>query len=795
MRYDKELNKILIDTREMARLAKRGAMPTPGFDEDESYLFDAPLSRVRETVGELTQKKLEMPFFADGNSFLLSCTVNIDFCDALCFAVSVENHIKIKADVRALARAVAYLSAHMYFCDKDLEGGHISIFYVNSKSGESMLENEYLTKAVTEKFFIKCKGSLGIYAKPEIDRVKSRLPYMKSLKFPFKSMREGQDEFIRGAYRAIARGQTMFAVAPTGTGKTISALYPALKAVGEERVEKVFYFTPKATIMSVAKDSISLMAKDSANIRATIITAKEKCCDFNVCCRISKDMCRFAKLNKLTEAAIKLYRKNIAVTDVSDIKEVANEMGICPYELSLNYAELCDVVICDINYLFDPDVYFRRFFTEGGKYAFLIDEAHNLPDRLCDMYSPVLSESDIEGVLDYLGDLSDLYESAKITKRIFKDTLYPLVKDEIRVNSEEKKVGFAHTTKLPERLIDIFSKLSEDIENELYSIYKSKDQEREARLLTVRDYKRRINRFLGALERFDNGYELFVNYEDGKISAKVMCIDPSGMVRERLGKGHGAVFFSATLTPLSYYKSVLGNDRSAITLEGVSPFAKEQLNVSIMDKVSTRFLQRENTLLTVTKIIAASISPKRGNYIIFTPSFAYAKSLYEVFKSKYPKIKSLLQSANMSQRERQEFLSNFENHDNYLVAFCVMGGIFAEGIDLSGERLIGAIVVGVGLPTPTVEREAIASYFDEKSDNGKQYAYIYPGINRVLQAAGRVIRTEKDRGIIVLVDDRLGDPIYKKALPDLWHDVNYPNDAKELNEIIQAFWNAFEGEE
>ncbi len=789
MRYEAESNRIIIDVRQMARLAKRGAMPTPCFDEDESYIFDAPLSRVRETVGELTKKDVELAFLENGNSFLLKGSVNIDFCDALCFAISVENTSKIKNDTRALARAVAYLCAHMYFTERSLDGGHISIFYVNSTNGETKLENEYLTYSVTEKFFNKCKASLGIYAKPEIERVKLRLPFMKSLKFPFKSMREGQDEFIRGAFRALAKGQTMFAVAPTGTGKTISALYPALRALGEERIEKVFYFTPKATVMGVAKDCILLMANGEGKIRATVITAKEKCCDFKVACRLGKDKCQYTKMNKLTEAAIKLYEKNIAVTDQADIKAVASELGVCPYELSLNYAELCDVVICDINYLFDPDVYFRRFFTEGGKYAFLIDEAHNLPDRLSEMYSSLISEDEIDEILQNVGTLSDLYEGAKRARILFREVLYPFVKDEIRVNSEEKRVGFTHTTKLPERLVEIFTSLNEDIENELYGIYKNKGSDRDERLVLIKEYGRKIKRFLGALERFDTGYELFISYEDDKIQAKVLCIDPSGMVNDRLGKGHGAVFFSATLTPLSYYKSVLGNDRSAVALEGVSPFAREQLNVSIMDKVSTRFLQRDQTILTVTKIIAASISPKQGNYIIFTPSFAYAKALYDVFKVKYPKIKSLLQTANMTQSQRREFLSSFEKEDkNYLVAFCVMGGIFAEGIDLVGEKLIGAIIVSVGLPTPTSEREAIAHYFDEKSDSGKQYAYIYPGINRVLQAAGRVIRTENDRGIIVLVDDRLGDPIYKKSLPDLWRDVNYPSDAKELNEIIQKFW-------
>jgi Rad3-related DNA helicase len=249
------------------------------------------------------------------------------------------------------------------------------------------------------------------------------------------------------------------------------------------------------------------------------------------------------------------------------------------------------------------------------------------------------------------------------------------------------------------------------------------------------------------------------------------------------------VLFSATLSPLGYYRETLGGERSDETLEVSSPFAPEQLSVSIMDKISTRYSEREDTLLAIVRTIAATVSAKRGNYMVFTPSFEYNEALAKAFELKYPKLHIITQKKNMTAKEKSEFLDEFKKDDaSYLIGFCVMGGIYSEGVDLAGDSLIGAVIVGIGMPSLSYEREAIAEYYQEKYEEGKQYAYIYPGFHRVLQAAGRVIRRESDRGVIVLIDDRFADPLYKKSVPQLWHGLKFVADAKGLRMLLDKFW-------
>ena len=288
---------------------------------------------------------------------------------------------------------------------------------------------------------------------------------------------------------------------------------------------------------------------------------------------------------------------------------------------------------------------------------------------------------------------------------------------------------------------------------------------------------------------FKRDAQQFAFLDWGRNFFKLFCLDTSPVIRERLNKGHSALMFSATLSPLGYYRSVLGGERSDDILEVNSPFDPSQLSVCIMDKISTRYSEREDTLQAVCRAVAATVSAKRGNYMVFSPSFAYSEALAKLFSMKYPKIRVISQHQNMTAREKAEFLDEFKkDDDNYLIAFCVMGGIYSEGVDLAGEELIGAVIVGIGMPALSYEREAIAAYYEEKYEEGKQYAYIYPGMNRVFQAAGRVIRREDDRGVIVLIDDRFDDPIYRKSLPKLWEGVKFIGDARTLNEEIREFW-------
>ncbi len=782
MRYDSTQDKIYIGVSELVATARRGISPAHNGYTDE------PAVRC-EGGGERFSYD-----FQDGD-ISFSLYSDIDATDeGLRLIFLRESHEKKPTKEESeLARGEAYLSAKLLFeaGRKSTDKIKAEIKYTPLYSGDEHSEVEYITAERAESFLQRCLTGLRKKARAEIERVTLRLPTMKSAAFPYRSVREGQREFIRQTYKTIAKGGELFSEAPTGTGKTVSALFPAIRALGEEKCEKVFYFTPKTTIAKAAKDCLTLFEAQGVKIRAVILISKERLCQRGTVCRRDRDLCDASFGKRLTEATFALFDKALTVVDFQEIRRTAKDFGVCPHELSLSYSELCDIIICDFNYLFDPQVYIKRFFSKRGEYAFLIDEAHNLQDRAREMYSAALSTDKLCEVLasPLLQDGSELKTEIKRAHSALKEILYPLVKDEIRTDSEGKAYAAYHTKAHPAELYLIIGSLLHTAEKSLQREYTAKDSDKKPRISLIRDFLSEIKKFNTALSRYDDGFETFVFLDGDNIEIKLFCIDTGRVIRERLALGKSSVFFSGTLTPLSYYRSVLGGDRSSNQLTLPSPFVKEQLSVFVMDKISTRYIEREDTLLAVCRAVAATLSAKRGNYMIFSPSFAYSEALYKLFCAKYPKLKALLQTPRMTEKEKRDFIESFAKEDKgYLVGFCVMGGIFSEGIDLSGDKLIGAVVVGIGMPTPTFEREAIRSYYDELLEEGMQYAYIYPGMNRVFQAAGRVIRSEMDRGIVVLIDDRFSDPIYKNTAPTLFSDMRFISDANELKREAEAFW-------
>ena len=668
----------------------------------------------------------------------------------------------------------------------------LTVQYENIRRGDITEKTETLKADKVDAFFEKCIGTLFHIARAEINRVKVRLPSMARAKFPYPRVREGQNEFIRAAYRAMCRGTELFSEAPTGTGKTVSALFPAIRAIGEGRISKAFYLTPKGTTAKSVADCITLFTESGVAVRSVILSAKDKLCERGRLCATDHDACPTRCGGSVQDAALCLFDKSIPAVGFNDIRRCAKDFGVCPYELALTYSELCDIIVCDLNYLFDPDVYIRRFFTKRGDYAFLIDEAHNLADRAREMYSAELETDDLAAIARHeaVPEHSALRTGALKLESELRAILEPMLKDEIRIGEDGVPFAAYHTRTLPDKLFSVLGEALSCAEREVYDARADRTEGGKARQKIAGDYHRRLKRLYSCAERFDTGYELFVFLSGSSINMKLFCIDTARALSERLALGKSAIFFSGTLTPLDYYKHTLGADSSAEVLNLPSPFAHEQLGVYIMDKISTRISEREDTLAAVCRVIAATLCARRGNYMVFAPSFAYAKSLHSVFERKYPKIRSMLQRANMTASEREEFLAAFgEDDKSYLVGFCVMGGVFAEGIDLTGDKLIGAIVVGIGMPSLSFEREAIAEYYQELLEEGKQYAYIYPGMNRVFQAAGRVIRTEDDRGVVVLIDDRFDDPIYRKTAPTLWRGVmKFLPDAHALKSALEKFW-------
>ena len=803
MRYYSEKKRIFISHTELVSIARRGIARALPHDSDE------PSGKISDTVaaliaGRAEKLPLSLDFSAMGQEFTLTATVynlNLDTTTRVAKidvfgAVSASPEHPRREETERL-RGEGFISAHALAVAEGLSSVTVRFHYVNPQSGEFSMREEILTDKKLLSFFGKCTAAVAAFAAPEVDRVTRRLPSMKNMRFPYPKIREGQEHFIRTAYRTLSRGGRLFAEAPTGTGKTVAALYPALRVLGDGRCEKVFYLTPKSTVAEAACDCVSLIASEGVELLAVVIPAKERACMHGNVCREDRLLCENSKNNRLAEATLALYKLRLPVARLSEIRAVAAEYKVCPYELSLSYAEICDVVICDENYLFDPRVYIRRFFDEGGRYAVLVDEAHNLADRAREMYSVTLTESELRAPAEWdtLGEHSRLSRVAAEAAQVFHDTLFPYVKEEIRDTGEGVRAGAAHSRELPTRLYTLTDELISLVEEELFAARGAVDDEARTRTSLIKDYYYRLKHFADILARFDSGYEMFVFFENNRLRVQLYCLDTGNVVRDRLSRVFGAVLFSATLSPLEYYKSTLGGERSDETLCTGSPFDPSQLSVSIVDSVSTRFSERDDTLTAITRVIAATVSAKRGNYIVFSPSFAYSEALARAFRAKYPKLRTLVQKKNMTVAEREKFLSDLNHPDgSYLIAFCVMGGIYAEGIDLAGESLIGAVVVGIGMPSLSYEREAIAAYYQDKYEMGKEYAYLYPGMNRVFQAAGRVIRREDDRGVIVLIDDRFRDPLYKKSLPDLWSGVRFIGNPKELKEELEAFWKAGEEE-
>ena len=782
MRYDQKNNRIIVGCRELVRTARRGICATLPHDEDEPG----------STATQRIDTPLTYEFDLGDYSFTLvqdSCTVEDG---EIHITVPVDSSPKRpRKEIVAQARGEAYVSAFML---AESTGGSdvvLRYLYTSRLTGE---ENEIHERVSTKKlvtFFEKCKMSIKVYAKPEVERVTERLPSMKTIKFPYQNVRDGQHEIIRAVYKNVARGGTLFTAAPTGTGKTVSMLFPAVRALGDGRCDKIFYFTPKTTTANAACDCLERLSEAGAKIRGVVIPSKERACKNRTVCKNSRHLCANSKCNKLADAVLALYDMGRTVVSLDELWEVSKDFTVCPHELALSYAELCDVVICDVNYLFDPVVYIRRFFDTGGSFAFLIDEAHNLPDRAREMYSAEITEAELETMPD-----EDLFPEGSAAKKFtrvategFKEVLLPSVGDEIYHDENGAPVGAVHLSEIPSELYEVFDTLIAQCEDAIFKSFAAKDEDAEARTRALREYYYKIKKFRNAMESFDSAYELFVFMEAGRLRAKCYCIDPSRNIAKRLEKGSSATFFSGTLSPMYYYRAVLGDDRTSDMLEVASPFDPSQISVSIMYKISTRLSERDDTLGAVCRVIAATVSAKRGNYMIFSPSFAYSEALARIFRAKYPKIKILEQRKNMSASEKREFLAEFEKEsESYLIGFCVMGGIYSEGVDLAGDSLIGAVVVGIGIPALSYEREAISAYYNEKYEEGKQFAYIYPGMNRVLQAAGRVIRREDDKGVVVLIDDRFDDPIYKSVIPKLWEGMKFIADPKELRAELDEFW-------
>ncbi len=600
---------------------------------------------------------------------------------------------------------------------------------------------------------------------------------IKGLQFPFEKYRSGQRELAVAVYKTIMQEKKLFVQAPTGIGKTISTLFPAVKAVGEQHISKIFYLTAKTITRQVAEEAFSKMRVNGLRFRTITLTAKDKIC-FNKEGSCNPDACEYAKghFNRVNLALIDIL-KNTEFLSRENIEEYAKKYTVCPFEFALDLSLWADCVICDYNYAFDPRVYLKRFFlNNNGDYAFLVDEAHNLVDRAREMFSAQISKSEFFEAKKLIKDLQP-----KIAKKLNKINSYM-----ISLRKQCSDEGFIISK---EELKDLYSMLTYFIKESEDWIVRNQSKNIEGFDKILEVYFNSIS-FLKIAEFYDERYVTFIDAKGSEVRVKLFCIDPSYLLSDAVKRGKTAVFFSATLTPLNYFLDILGGDSEDYNISLMSPFDNNNLCLLVNNNISTKYKNRENSYDKIVEIIKVAIDKKLGNYIVYFPSYKYMNEVYTRFIEKYPDIETMLQQSSMSEEEREDFLNRFEaNTTQSLVCFGVLGGIFSEGIDLKGDRLIGAIIVGVGLPQVSAEQNIIMNYFQQKNGMGYENAYMYPGMNKVLQAAGRVIRCETDIGMVLLLDERFTNYDYRCLFPKHWENYIKTSNLQDLKLKLEQFWN------
>ncbi|MFP4164546.1 MAG: ATP-dependent DNA helicase [Chitinispirillaceae bacterium] len=669
----------------------------------------------------------------------------------------------------AQARCYAYMYAH----EHDLPQITIRITYVQLDTLETKSFDRTESRKELEEFFSEAAERYFKLARMAEDWKEERDSSILKLSFPFGKFRPRQRDFAAAVYRAVKNNKHVFAQAPTGTGKTMATLFPSIKAMGENAAEKIFYLTAKGVTASLAQNSLDLMRQKGLRIRSVTLTAKDKICFLpkRIC---DPDECIYCKgyYDRLHEALLETFDKDNLVRE--QIEGIAETYSLCPFELSLDIALWCDCIICDYNYAFDPSVYLRRFFEEeDGRYVFLVDEAHNMVDRARDMFSAEC----ITQRYSYL--------KKKIRRGMpeVSRALTGLLKQLKEIENEMGGKLFSTEPDPSPGLIFRLASFARAAQKRL-----ARNEPHPARDDLLEIYFETLS-FLRIEEDYDEHYVTTLTRQNKTFTVKIFCLDPSFLLNKALKRAKATVYFSATLSPLGYFRDILGGSRDARLLRIGSPFPPENLKVMIGSAVSTYYKDRPETAPEIARMISDSVEKKKGNYLVFFPSYAYLEMVKEYLTQINPGLRLLVQTREMDETERKAFLDTFdEENRETLVGLAVMGGVFGEGIDLVGDKLVGAAVVGVGLPRISDERELIKDYFQKTRSAGFDFAYVFPGMNKVLQAAGRVIRSEKDRGILFLIDKRFTRHPYRNLLPPEW-EISYVSTSGTVHKELEQFWN------
>jgi DNA excision repair protein ERCC-2 len=686
-------------------------------------------------------------------------------CDGILFDENIVTIDEIKSTSMDLSTipetgypvhwAQAKFYAYIYSNKEALDEIKVQLTYYQIVTEEIKQLTLSFTSSELESFVLDTISQFAPFAELKYEHIQNRNESIKKLAFPFEQFRPGQRKLAGAVYKTIIDKKNLFAMAPTGIGKTISTSFPAIKAMGEGSIGKIFYLTAKTITRQSAEEAFQLMKQKGLCLNSVTITAKDKACfkEETIC---QKDYCEFANgyYDRLNAALIDIFQNEQSI-DRTKIESYARKHTLCPFEFSLDLSYAADVVICDYNYIFDPKVSLKRLIEDQKKETcLLVDEAHNLVDRAREMFSAEIFKSPF---LTLKKEYQTKNSTLSRTVKAINDFL-------LAIKKEVQSSGNPIVETIANELLEGLEQFKIEAEIELLQQAGGKTDE-----LLLESYFS-VQNFLRIHKLFDEQFTTYVEMEKSEVRLKIFCLDPSHQL-SKMSKGYRSfVYFSATLSPIDYYQNLLGAKTEDYLINIPSPFSSDQTDFHI-EPLSTRYKDRERTKDQIVNLLASLLKNRTGNFLIFFPSYQYMMTVYDAFQGESQNINVLLQAQGMSEIEREEFLAAFQpNPSGTLVGFAVLGGIFSEGVDLKGDRLNGVIVVGVGLPQIGLERDLIKDYFQKIGKNGYDYSYVYPGINKVLQAGGRLIRSEEDNGLIILIDDRFLQTKYQKLLPTEWKE-------------------------
>lgn len=700
-----------------------------------------------------------------------------------------------------VAQAKCY--AYIYARQKQLKEIRVRMTYCNMDTEEIKYFHFDFQIDELEKWFSQVMEQYRKWADFTFEWKRIRQESIRDMQFPFP-YREGQRELVTYVYQTIYHKRKLYIEAPTGVGKTISTVFPSVKAVGEGMGEKIFYLTAKTITRTVADDTFQLLRGYGLRFKTVMLTAKDKIC-FMEEAECNPEYCPYANghYDRINDAIYEMLT-GLDNFNRESIESYAQKHMVCPFEMCLDMSLFSDAIICDYNYVFDPHVYLKRFFADGvkGDYLFLIDEAHNLVERGREMYSASLCKEDFLQLKRTMKGLDGKME--RYLDRCNKELL--VLKRECETYKTEEYID-AFTAPL-QRLGAAMEAYLEEHDGQ-HTGQEGMGHTKEIRA-DVLDFYFQVAHFLDIYERVDENYVIYSEIRaEGSFALKLFCVNPTVNLRECMMKGRSTILFSATLLPIQYYKSLLGAVEGDYEVYAKSVFDPNRKALFIGSDVTSKYSRRTDMeFYNIASYIKEIVKNRHGNYLIFFPSHSFLQQVYEIFEDYFldrENMECILQEDYMNEKAREEFLQRFSGNDHCdlasviqmnieveaeksLLGFCVLGGIFGEGIDLKNDSLIGAIIVGTGLPQVCNEREILKNYFDEAGDSGFDYAYRYPGMNKVLQAAGRVIRTAQDVGIVALLDERFLNRSYQRMFPREWEEFEIVTGDK-IAKRVERFWD------